>query len=306
MSPRAPSKSKNTTTESRWTRLRRRLYRPTVLLVIGLLPMTVLLFAAVRRSLPRLESRPEYAVTAESVEVVDPPAWIPRSFVARTLDRAELPLPMSLLDESLVADLAGAFERSPWVADVEEVRKHADGRVVAKLVFREPVAVVRLDRVSYPVDAHGILLPAEDFDPQRAARLPTIVGIGTEPGSPGESWVDPVLAGAARLAEAIRRDWSRFGFDSIRLRFDESRGREATDLVYEIRTREGSLVVWGRAPGSNHPGELTVPQKLGKLTRYLEKFESFDKPNGPYEIDIRHWREITRQRIAVTPERTIR
>ena len=54
-------------------------------------------------------------------------------------------------------------------------------------------------------------------------------------------------------------------------------------------------VVWGRAPGSGHPGELTAVQKIGRLRKYLDEFGGYAQPRGPYEIDIRHWQEITRR-----------
>lgn len=306
MTRRAPTKTTTTASRpNRLTGLRRRFYRPAVLLVLGLLPMSVVVVTAIRRSLPDLSTRPEYRVTAESIELVDPPPWVPERFVERSLGEADLPPTMSLLDDDLVTDLAKAFEQSPWVEEVGEIRKLPTGRVLADLRFRRPVAVVRANRVSYPVDAHGVLLPAEDFDPVRARGLPHIVNITTEPAEVGSAWVDPVLHGAAAIADSLAEEWAALGFAAIRLRREDSRGKEARDLVYEIVTRERSLVVWGRAPGSSHPGELTVPQKVGKLTRYLEKFESFEKPNGPYEIDIRHWREITRQRLATSALRNL-
>ena len=67
------------------------------------------------------------------------------------------------------------------------------------------------------------------------------------------------------------------------------------DLQFELLTRNGSRILWGRAPGTNHPGELTVEQKIGRLKKYQSDFGGFDQPHGPYEIDIRHWREISRR-----------
>ena len=70
------------------------------------------------------------------------------------------------------------------------------------------------------------------------------------------------------------------------------------ELTFELTSKGGSVIVWGRPPGTNHPGELTVEQKVGRLERYLEQFGSFDGPHGPYEIDIRHWQEISRRPLT--------
>jgi hypothetical protein len=40
---------------------------------------------------------------------------------------------------------------------------------------------------------------------------------------------------------------------------------------------------------------LTSSQKLARLEKYVAEFGAFDRPTGPYEIDIRHWQEITRR-----------
>ena len=70
------------------------------------------------------------------------------------------------------------------------------------------------------------------------------------------------------------------------------------ELQYQILTRDGSRILWGRAPGTHHPGELSAEQKIGRLTQYLADFGTFRPPQGPLEIDIRHWQEITQRRLS--------
>ena len=52
-------------------------------------------------------------------------------------------------------------------------------------------------------------------------------------------------------------------------------------------------------PGKHYPGELTGEQKLGRVQKYLAEFASFERPAGPYEIDIRHWEEISRRPLRL-------
>jgi large subunit ribosomal protein L17 len=51
-------------------------------------------------------------------------------------------------------------------------------------------------------------------------------------------------------------------------------------------------------PGSTYPGELDAGQKVGRLDKYLREFGSYQQPQGPYAIDIRHWQEITRKPLV--------
>jgi hypothetical protein len=73
---------------------------------------------------------------------------------------------------------------------------------------------------------------------------------------------------------------------------------EPADIVLQLQAKGGSTIIWGRAPGTDHPGELTSAQKVARLDKYVTEFGSFSRPSGPYEIDIRHWQEITRRPAA--------
>ena len=76
---------------------------------------------------------------------------------------------------------------------------------------------------------------------------------------------------------------------------------DPTDILLELTGIGGSRIVWGRAPGSDHPGELEPTQKIRRLEKYLADYGDYGQPHGPYEIDIRHWQEITRRPLA-TPQ----
>ena len=80
----------------------------------------------------------------------------------------------------------------------------------------------------------------------------------------------------------------------------------ADEAIYELRTVGGSHIIWGRAPDSDHPGELTYQQKIGRLEDYATRNGGFSDEHGPYEIDIRHWHEISRQPLSQVPDRTLR
>jgi hypothetical protein len=67
-------------------------------------------------------------------------------------------------------------------------------------------------------------------------------------------------------------------------------------------SKGGSHIIWGHAPGTGHPGELSTKQKIGRLDEYVKRFGGFDRPHGPYRIDIRHWRDISRTPLTAERE----
>ena len=127
------------------------------------------------------------------------------------------------------------------------------------------------------------------------------------------------MIGAAELAELMMRpaesttitlpaltQWERFQLREIRVPRRHSASQRANDLVFEFISRGGSSIIWGRAPGNDHPGELSADQKLGRLEKYITAFGSFDDQHGPYELDIRHWRDISRRALAIRPADALR
>lgn len=175
--------------------------------------------------------------------------------------------------------------------------------VEAELEYRVPVAMIDVKTGVYPIDEEGVLLPPEDFTPAETRRYPLITGITSLPaGPPGSRWGDATVLAAARLAIALADHWDEFNLVAIHAPVPSSAVVDFDDLIFELHTRGGSRIVWGRPPGTGHPGELTVDQKLGRLKRYVTDFGPFDAPGPAFEIDIRPWQEITRRPLA-TAER---
>jgi hypothetical protein len=254
----------------------------------------VLAAVSVKR-LPDLNGRDEYRFRTASIRITPPPAWIPGDFIGQAMKRGGLPDEVSLLDAELTAQVAAAFAAHPWVAEVVSVRKSSAGLDV-ELRYRKPAALVQVKAGLYPIDANGVLLPPEDFAAGDVSQYPVIQNVQSVPTGPaGGDWGDEAISGAARLAEALAPHWKQFGLQSIRVPTLTTATVSADALVYDLLTTGGTRIVWGRAPGSGHPGELSTEQKIGRLQQYLADFQSFEHPRGPYEIDIRHWQEITRR-----------
>ena len=281
-------------------------FRPKPLVITALIASAWVLLPLALRHLPRLEDRPEYQVGVEQISLNPPPRWIPPDLVTQVLDRAGFNGTESLLDDTLSERIAAAFYTHPWIENVRSVRKSFPARLNVEVVYREPVAMVKGVDGYYPIDRHGILLPPADFSIADIERYPVIERVSSVPvGNLGEPWGDPAVEGAAELAAVLNKQdteqeswWKRLDVQSILVPRRVALSEAGDQLEYQLLTHGGSQILWGRAPGTNHPGELTVAQKLQRLSDYQRDFGGFDDAHGPYEIDIRPWNGIGRGLLA--------
>jgi hypothetical protein len=117
-------------------------------------------------------------------------------------------------------------------------------------------------------------------------------------------WDDPAIVGALQLANLLHDKWSSLKLDAISIPRDEQPKTSPRDLQLEIIGRGGSRILWGRAPTYHHPAELEPAQKIRRIEKYLADFGDYVRPSGPYEIDIRHWQEISRTSLVSKPAPT--
>ena len=99
----------------------------------------------------------------------------------------------------------------------------------------------------------------------------------------------------ARVAGALRPFWVEFSLRAIVAPRVSSSMPVVDEMSFTLLTTGGSQIHWGRSPGTKHPGELSAEQKVGRLQKYLQDFGSFATPDQAFEIDIRHWQEISRR-----------
>ena len=287
--------------------LMRLMFRPRMLLSLAVAITFTAAFPYCLRQLPNLSERTEYRLQTADIVINQPPRYVPADLVQQVIELAELPDELSLLDDGLVARVASSFGRHPWVAEVIEVKKTHPARLTVTLRYRCPVAMVKVQQGVYPVDVEGRLLPPADFSVAETARYPLILNVKSTPlGPAGEMWGDDTVVAAARLADILQADWEQLKLAAIYAPRQTTASQSIADVQLELLTEGGSHILWGRAPGSNHPGELQPKKKIGRLKKYQADFGSFDEPLGPYEIDIRHWQEISRRPLTASRTTTTR
>ncbi|MBS0262298.1 MAG: hypothetical protein JSS02_10140 [Planctomycetes bacterium] len=277
----------------------RPLYRPVTLATAAVVVLAGILLPHFVGRVPDLSGRPEYQLSSADIEISQPPHWVPRDLLNRVIENADLPEKLRLLDDSLAQEIASAFESNPWVEEVVSVRKAYPARIAVDLKYREPVAMVEVHKGQQPIDRQGVLLPAQDFSVSESRTYPVITGVASTPQGPaGSTWGDKVVEDAAQLAVALGPVWKKLGLVAIACPASTADRAKIDEGVFVLVSKGGSRILWGHAPGSDHPGELETRQKLGRLEDYVKRFGSFDHPQGPYRIDIRHWRDISRTPLS--------
>lgn len=284
--------------------LARRWWRPGNLVLVATAILVAISWHRVRAALPRLEQRPEFLIPLERIEVTQPPKWVPADLVRQVFDAAHLSRDLSVLDPRTLPEVAEAFGFHPWVDHVDRVVTRSPPGLKVELAYRVPVAMIRVSGGVYPVDREGVLLPPDDFSLKDAEGFPLVSGVKSNPQGPaGSAWGDPLVLEAARLAETLTPVWKRLGLERIASPAAQSPDLGLPETAWLVQAH-GSWIVWGRAPGGDHPGELSAAQKIGRLEKYHADFGGFDKPHGPYLIDIRHWREIARRPLKPSLQAT--
>ena len=141
--------------------------------------------------------------------------------------------------------------------------------MTAVIEYRKPVAFVVTETDHYPIDRKARLLPPPNLPPG-SDELPVIRNAHATPQVPvGTAWGDRAVEGAAKLAEILGPAWKKLKLESIQIAGAAAAKSGGSDeTIYELRTAGGSRIIWGRAPGSDHPGELTQQQKVGRLEDY--------------------------------------
>ena len=232
-------------------------------------------------------SSESYWLTPNHVEITALPRWIHTDIRAEVFRDASLDGPLSILDDDLVSRIAQAFSLHPWVAKVRRVTKHHPALVRVELEYRRPVCMVQVAGGLLPVDTEGVVLPSGDFSPVEAARYPRLTGTDTVPLGPvGTRWGDPRVVGAAAIAAALDADWQTMGLERIVAAAPSAPAR-LDQSTFDLFTRSGTRILWGRSPDDELGGEPSAAEKAAALRQYAREHGTLDGPHGPQQFDLR-------------------
>lgn len=278
-----------------WGRLVEWSFQPRVLGAMILSVLFVFVFPALSALWPSISQSPRYRFSPDSIELTEPTEWVPHGIAKQIAEEHPEWNNRSLLEDTLVADLAAEFRKHTWIASVDRVEKTRQGRVKVIVTYRSPVAMVETSQGLVPIDADGVVLPPEDVRPSDRERLPRLKGIRTiATGMVGRKWNDPLVISGAKLCAALlpkgnlETIWKRYGLQAVvapdlsRLSPEESH----QPPVFELLTMKQRRVIWGHPPDSQSH-EPSTAKKLERLASYIKKQSSLDQPPGNLAINIR-------------------
>jgi hypothetical protein len=259
---------------------------PLILLAVAV--FSVLWYVVWRKVGGRILASDRYWLTRENVEIPPPPDWIQGDIRIDAFRDASLDFPLSIMDDDLTARIANAFSLQPWVARVHRVSKFHPARVRVELHYRRPACVVHVRGDLLLVDGDGVLLP--NVSPEEAGRFPRLEGVDTIPiGPEGTRWGDVKVSGGARIAAAFGPAWAKLGLDRI-VPCTLVAVDRADQYTYELVTRGGRRIFWGRPPGMEAPEETRAADKVAWLLDYRQRngsLEASGRAQGVRELDVR-------------------
>jgi len=242
-------------------------------------------------------SSTRFRLDKEHVEITPVPAWIQSDLKSEVMRDGSLS-GISLLDYDAAVHIADAFSLHDWVKQVKRVSKHPSGKVRVELVYRQPVAMVRVDRGVFPVDADGVVLPVKGFVPEASLQFAYIDVGQTWPVNVGVPWGNSLVTGAARIAAAFGAEWNQLGLYEITLASPPPGQTRATPS-YVLSTRSGLRIHWGHAPEKESQSEVSAADKVARLIRFAKERGELEQMTDDVEIDLR-----SSSGVYVTPHTT--
>ncbi|MEM6656175.1 MAG: hypothetical protein AAF596_10250, partial [Planctomycetota bacterium] len=256
----------------------------------------------------RVAADPRYRVTAESIAVSPPPSWVRGDVRSEALSQFGPEATLSSLDppERLEQPLATAFARHAWVHSVVRITKSPPNKLRVELEYRTPLAAI--GDAGRPgelllADAEAVRLPEADLTAAELRHLPriTLPASAAAAGAPplGQPWVDTRVRGAVAIAGALGPAWWDLQLADIRPVDPPRRGAGASGPVYELLSQGGTRIVWGAAPMTVPSGEPSFPEKLARLTAYVNANGPLRGDRSPASIDLRSSRLLVEPRTAL-------
>ncbi len=201
-------------------------------------------------------------VIAEHVTLAGAPEWMDPKLSADLRTQVAHAMVDNPLNRRGLTQAAELLRRNPWVQEVRQIRRRADGRVHVDAVFRAPAAVVAGREGYHVVDRGGVLLERNvDRAATRFSQLPLVTGVSAAaPTHPGDRWEGTDINAALTLEETLRRE----PYAGQITAFDVSH-RDLNGRLSLVLYTNGPSVVWGLAPGEERSIEPEAPVKISAL-----------------------------------------
>lgn len=231
-----------------------------------------------------------YAIDKSNIRVNPPaPDWLDRPLksVVNELGNSQ----SSLLDPYIVPDTHDYLANLPWIRNVNLVEKSLQG-IDIELQYRQPVAFVELDRhTAVPVDQDGKIFDRKLLNEtqfrvmrQNLMRI-SLRRLNRRSNAivPWQTWPDarvPLATQLCNYLQPVGKDLELFRVVSYDLPDPNSAPR------LQVWTRDGTVVIWGSAPGIELAGEASAQEKILAIRKFVADNGPLSKFNRRNALDI--------------------
>jgi len=230
---------------------------------------------------------PRFQLRADGIQMNEPPAWLSSAAHRQWLESLGWE-GQSLLQPSLVADVAGQLQRDPWVEEVLRVRKTPVGLQI-EVRYGQPLLVELPGGKILPINPRGCVLDGRDLSLESTESFLRIAVrdlVGT-PLKIGEPWPDDRVVLAAELGRHLARSGEStriagiYAHDWPVVAGAAAPGR-ASERVIEFRlwTRGRNEIIWGSPIGRESATEAGWEQKLRGLVDFVRRHGAIDQWSG--------------------------
>ncbi len=257
----------------------------------------------------------EYELTRENILLTGPqPEWAKSDVRQMVLDQFA-DSSATTLEANLVPATARLFQTVGWVESVRRIEKTKD-TLKLDLVYRDPVALVRIagSKPWLPIDRSGVILDGEIVVPKDPSVgfvddhlliyvfKPDVTNLST-----WQQWPDRRIQGAASICKLLKPYWQIQGIKQVVTLQVPRTGTPVRD--YELRPKngeEGTIIVWGSAPGDEAQGEATPEQKIAAINDYVLRNGSLEQARAKgLVVDVRSGSAVLASRVRTADQKYI-
>jgi len=192
----------------------------------------------------------------------------------------------NIMDTDVVSRTAATLQSVGWIANVNQVRKSAEGLDI-DVRYRIPVGIVELNHTTVPgwdrnktaqvmpVDSSGTVMPADIVQHVEPPRISVFNPQSLNLLRPWTVWRDPRVVDAAAIMNQIGLRAQQLGVYRV-MTMRSSRQMSASQIPFELWPEHGTKVIWGNAPGKEVAGEASAEVKLDALVRFVSQHGSIE------------------------------
>jgi hypothetical protein len=226
---------------------------------------------------------PLFTSSEVSVAMYDQPVWMSESLATQILTESFQPIKDDLVelhrqgqDQKLPEVLNDQLAKNPWVSKVHWVRRSFGGKFMINADFREPAAMVQMEKGCYLIDNEGVLLPGKyKYNLLADCGLLEIHGCRGEVPDAGKKWKSVDLQAGLELVKLLQTSPFKHQVKAVDVTNYQGRSDPASSWLV-VMTDRRTVIRWGRPMGQEQGLETTAHEKLSLLAGAFVKFKHID------------------------------